>query len=67
MTRYGYSNFGLMNQIAVFLDVSMNEIRSDHKYPQYRLRTSSIKTNLAIRDYLSNYPLRSTKFMDFKD
>jgi hypothetical protein len=43
-----------MNQIAVFLGVNLNEIRSDRKHPQYRIRTSSLKTNLTLREYLSN-------------
>jgi hypothetical protein len=67
ITRYNYSTFYLMNQIAVFLGINVNEIRSEHKHPQYRIRTSSLKTNLAIRDYLYKYPLQSTKYMDFKD
>lgn len=67
ITHYGYSMFDVMNQIAVFLGVNVNEIRSDRKNPQYRLRTSSLKTNLAIRNYLINYPLRGTKYLDFKD
>jgi len=66
-THYGYSMFDLMNQIAVFLGVNLNEIRSDRKHPQYRLRTSSLKTNITLRKYLSNYPLRSTKYLDYQD
>lgn len=46
-THYGYSMFDLMDQIAIFLGVSVNEIRSERKNPQYRLRTSSLKTNQA--------------------
>jgi hypothetical protein len=56
-----------MNKIAVFLCVTLNEIRSDGKHPQYRIRTSSLKTNLTLRDYLSNYTLRGTKYWDYKD
>jgi hypothetical protein len=67
ITHYGYSTFHLMNQIAVFLGVNLNEIRSDRKHPQYRIRTSSLKTNLTLREYLSNYPLRGTKYLDYKD
>jgi hypothetical protein len=48
ITHYGYSTFHLMNQIAVFLGVNLNEIRSDRKHPQYRIRTSSLKTNLTL-------------------
>jgi LAGLIDADG endonuclease len=67
ITHYGYNMFDLMNQIALFLDVNLNEIRSERKHPQYRVRTSSLKTNLTLRDYLSNYPLRSTKYLDYLD
>lgn len=67
ITHYGSSMFDLMNQIAIFLGVNVNEIRSERKNPQYRLRTSSLKTNQAIRNYLYKYPLRGTKYMDFKD
>lgn len=67
ITHYGYSMFDLMNQIAIFLGVSVNEIRSDRKNPQYRVRTSSLKTNQGIRNYLSKNPLRGTKYVDFKD
>lgn len=47
--------------------VNVNEIRSDRKHPQYRIRTSNLKTNLYIRDYLVKYPLRSSKYLDFQD
>jgi hypothetical protein len=67
ITHYGYNMFDLMNKIAVFLGVNLNEIRSERKNPQYRIRTSSIKTNVTLREYLSNYPLRSTKYLDYQD
>ena len=67
ITHYGYSMFDLMNQIAIFLGVNLNNIRSERKHPQYRVRTSSLKTNLTLREYLSKYPLRSTKYLDYKD
>jgi hypothetical protein len=67
VTHYGYNTFDLMNQIAVFLGVNLNEIRSDRKYPQYRVRTSSLKTNITLREYLSNYPLKSTKYLDYQE
>lgn len=63
----GKSTYDLMSNIACFLEVNVNEIRSDRKYPQYRVRTSSIKTNSILQDYLNQYPLCGTKYMDFKD
>jgi hypothetical protein len=59
--------FDLMNQIAIFLGVNLKDIRSECKHPQYRVRTSSLKTNLTLKEYLSKYPLRSTKYLDYKD
>ena len=67
ITHYGYNTFDLMNQIAIFLQVSVKEIRSDRKHPQYRLRTNSLKTNLILRNYLVKHPLRGTKYLDFQD
>ena len=67
ITQYGHSMYDLMNQIAVFLEVSVKEIRSDRKYPQYRLRTSSLKTNVLVANYLTKYPLQGTKYMDYQD
>lgn len=67
VTHYGYSTLDLMKAIATALEVEVNEIRSDRKYPQYRVRTSSLKTNIKLKEYLFKYPLRGTKYMDFKD
>lgn len=67
ITRHGYSMFEVMNQISLFLGVNVNEIRSDRKYPQYRIRTSTLKTNQLIRDYLVKHPLCGIKYLDFLD
>lgn len=67
ITRYGFSIYDIMKEIASFLETRVNEIRSERKNPQYRLRTSSLKTNLNIRDYLVKYPLKGTKHLDFID
>lgn len=67
ITSYGYSMFDVMNKISLILGVNVNEIRSDRKHPQYRLRTSSLKTNQHIRDYLVKQPLLGTKYLDFQD
>ena len=67
VTRYGFTMFTIMEEIAIFLKTNVKEIRSDRKNPQYRLRTSSLKTNQNIRDYLVKYPLKGTKYLDFLD
>lgn len=67
ITHYGYSTLELMKIISSFLEVNLELTREDRKYPQYRIRTSSVKTNIKIRDYLNKYPLQSTKYLDFND
>ena len=57
----------LMLSIAQFLNVNVNEIRSDRKHPQYRIRTSSIKTNLILSKYLDQFNLQGTKYLDYQD
>lgn len=67
ITHYGFSMEDILQHIAIFLRVNLNEIRSDRKNPQYRLRTSSLRTNQNIRDYLIKHPLKGTKYLDFLD
>ena len=61
------STLGVMKMIASFLGVSVNDIREDRKYPQYRVRTSAISTNKILQSYLDKYPLYGSKYLDFKD
>jgi hypothetical protein len=35
-----------MEKIADLLEVKVNFLRGDKKHPQYRVRTSSVKSNL---------------------
>ncbi len=37
------------------------------KYPHYRIRTTSLKGNLNLKQYLCEYPLFSTKYLDYLD
>ena len=67
ITKYGYSMHEVMQNISQFLNVNLNEIRSDRKHPQFRLRTSSIKTNLILCHYLDNFKLQGTKYLDYQD
>ena len=57
----------LMQSIAQFLNVNVNEIRSDRKHPQYRIRTSTLKTNLILCNYLDQFNLQGTKYLDYQD
>lgn len=67
ITHYGYDTKELMDSIAKFLDVSVKVVRAKTKYPGYRLRTTSLKTNTNIENYLTKFPLLGTKHIDFKD
>lgn len=65
-TKFGYSNYDLILNIANFLGVSVNPIRSDRFNPQYRVRTSTVKSHLILSQYLVKFPLQSTKQLNFK-
>jgi hypothetical protein len=65
--KQGYSTLSLMEMISTFLGVKVNSIRGDRKYPQYRIRTSSVSTNNILLDYLDKYPLYGSKYLDYKD
>lgn len=67
VTKYGYSTYEIMQSISQFLNVNVNEIRNDRKHPQFRVRTSSIKTNLILCNYLDQFKLQGTKYLDYQD
>ena len=56
-----------MSSISNFLNVNLNEIRSERKDSQYRVRTHSVKTNIIISNYLDRYNLQGTKYLDYQD
>ena len=63
----GYSNETFLANIAEFLNVSLKTIRENTSNPQYRLRTMSLETNLRLVNYLNEYPLFGSKFLDYSD
>lgn len=63
----GYSNEIFLANIAKFLNTSLKNIRENTPHPQYRLRTMSLETNLILVNYLNEYPLFGSKFLDFND
>ena len=64
---YNFSMLSIITLIADFIKVKVNEVRLNSKYPQYRVRTSSLRTNLNLKIYLDKYPLKGTKYLDYKD
>lgn len=63
----GDPSLPIMTSIAQLLNVNVNFIRDDRKYPQLRVRTSTIASNSALVSYLLSYQLMGTKYMDFND
>lgn len=67
ITRYEYSTYDIIIEIARVIQTKVKEIRNDRNNPQYRVRTSRLKTNLNLRHYLIKFPLMGTKYIDFID
>ena len=61
----GYSNELFLANIAKFLKVSLKNTRENTPHPQYRLRTMSLETNLILINYLNEYPLFGSKYLDY--
>lgn len=58
------SLFDIMFNISKFLECNL-KITKKGKYPQYSARTVNLKGNLAVQTYLNQYPLFSSKYLDF--
>lgn len=61
------SNLKLLELVAEFLLSSVKSIRTDKPKPEYRVRTTSLNGNLILENYLNNFPLFGSKYLDFKD
>jgi hypothetical protein len=62
-----YDNLSFLTSIADFLLTSVKPIRLDKVKPEYRIRTTSLRGNLVLENYLNNYPLFGTKHLDSID
>jgi hypothetical protein len=63
----GYDNINFLNDISVFLNTETKKVKMSGLSPEYRVRTVSLKGNLAIENYLNAYPLFGTKHLDYLD
>ena len=63
----GFSNEMFFKNIAKFLNISIKNIRENTANPQYRIRTMSLETNLILVNYLNEYPLFGSKYLDFNN
>ena len=60
-------NLFFLEEIAKLFQSTVKPIRLEKPNPQYRIRTTNIKANFSVIDYLTKYPLFGTKFLDFQD
>jgi hypothetical protein len=63
----GYSNELFLINIANFLNVPLKNTREYTPNPQYRLRTASLEGNLKLVNYLNEYPLFGSKYLDYNN
>jgi intein/homing endonuclease len=63
----GLNTREFLETIAKLLLTLVKDTRIDTPNPQYRIRTTSLKGNLALENYLNNFPLFSSKYLDYKD
>ena len=63
----GHNNKLFLENISMFLNTSLKNIREKTSYPQYRLRTINLNSNFLLINYLEKYPLFGSKFLYYKD
>ena len=61
------SNLEFLNLIGQYLLTTVKEIRANRPNPEYRVRTTSVQANNLLVNYLSEYPLFSSKYLNYKD
>jgi len=64
---HGGSENNIIKIISSFLGSNPKEIKKNSKNPQWRSRTVTADQNRTLVNYLTEYPLQSSKFLDFKD
>jgi hypothetical protein len=63
----GFSNLNFMEKIAKVFNTIVKETRLNRINPEYRVRTTNLQGNINIKNYLLNFPLFGTKYLDSKD
>lgn len=63
----GRSYLAILTSIGEFLFCTVKSIRVSKTHPEYRVRTTNLKGNLTLVNYLENNPLFSSKYLDYKD
>lgn len=67
ITHNNINNLIFLEIIASFLLCTVKSIRLNRPKPEYRVRTTSLKGNKVLEEYLEEYPLFSSKYLDYKD
>lgn len=67
--RARLSNLKFLEIIADLLQTNVKAIKINQTHPQFRVRTINLSGNLLLENYLNeeNYPLFSSKYLDYKD
>jgi hypothetical protein len=61
------NNLSFLEIIANFLHSSVKPIKLDKPKPKYRVRTTNLKGNLVLENYLNTFPLFGRKYLNYKD
>ncbi len=56
-----------MSLISEFILTTVKEIRMNRSKPEYRVRTTNIKGNNILVNCLTEYPLFSSKYLNYND
>lgn len=57
----------VLEKIAALLCTTVKRIRNDKPKPEYSVRTVNLEGNQRLKHYLDNFPLFSSKYLDYKD
>src|SRR5690606_31453840 len=63
----GNSNLYFLEGIAEFISAVVKAIKVGSSNPEYRVRTTSLNSNILLEKYLDSCPLFGTKYLDYKD
>lgn len=65
--KNGNNNLFFLEEIATLFLTVVKPFRIETKFPQYRIRTTSLKGNLCVENYLLHFPLFGSKYLDSMD
>jgi len=65
--KNGRNYLYFLENIAICLLTVVKPFRIKSSNPQYKIRTTNLKGNILLEQYLYNYPLFGTKYLDYKD